>query len=142
MHTRAHFEWKLRTRSLALGAVTRVMGILNVTPDSFSDGGRLRSVDEAVDTALGMFADGAAIVDIGGESTRPGVSGTISIQQEIDRVLPVIEGVRRAKPDAVISIDTYHALTGTQRGRSRRGDCERRQRAAVGRGNGRNLRRA
>ncbi|MGA9717673.1 MAG: dihydropteroate synthase [Acidobacteriaceae bacterium] len=110
MHTRAHFEWKLRTRSLALGAVTRVMGILNVTPDSFSDGGRLRSVDEAVDTALGMFADGAAIVDIGGESTRPGVSGTISIQQEIDRVLPVIEGVRRAKPDAVISIDTYHAL--------------------------------
>ena len=111
MHARAHFEWKLRTRSLALGAVTRVMGILNVTPDSFSDGGRLRSVDEAVDTALGMFADGAAIVDIGGESTRPGVSGTISIQQEIDRVLPVIEGVRRAKPDAVISIDTYHALT-------------------------------
>ena len=109
--SRAHFEWKLGTRSLALGAVTRVMGILNVTPDSFSDGGRLRSVDEAVDTALGMFADGAAIVDIGGESTRPGVSGTISIQQEIDRVLPVVEGIRRAKPDALISIDTYHALT-------------------------------
>ena len=111
MHHRAHFEWKLRTRSLALGAVTRVMGILNVTPDSFSDGGRLRSVDEAVDTALGMFADGAAIVDIGGESTRPGVSGTIPIQQEIDRVLPVIEGIRRAKHDAIISIDTYHAVT-------------------------------
>ncbi len=111
MHCRAHVEWKLRTRSLALGAVTRVMGILNVTPDSFSDGGRLGSVDEAVGTAIGMFADGAAIVDIGGESTRPGVSGTISIQQEIDRVIPVIEGIRRAKRDALISIDTYHAVT-------------------------------
>jgi dihydropteroate synthase len=111
MHRRAHVEWKLRTRSLALGAVTRVMGILNVTPDSFSDGGRLHSVEEAVDTALVMFADGAAIVDIGGESTRPGVSGTVSIQQEIDRVLPVIEGIRNAKPDALISIDTYHAVT-------------------------------
>jgi len=111
MHRRAHVEWKLRTCSLALGAVTRVMGILNVTPDSFSDGGRLHSVEEAVGTALGMFADGAAIVDIGGESTRPGVSGTVSIQQEIDRVLPVIEGIRSAKPDALISIDTYHAVT-------------------------------
>jgi dihydropteroate synthase len=111
MQTRTHIEWQLRTRSLALGAVTRVMGILNVTPDSFSDGGRLRSVDEAVDTALVMFADGAAIVDIGGESTRPGVSGTISIQQEIDRVLPAIERIRRAKPDALLSIDTYHAVT-------------------------------
>ncbi len=111
MHPRAHFEWKLRTCSLALGAVTRVMGILNMTPDSFSDGGRLHSMEEAVETALGMFTDGASIVDIGGESTRPGVSGTISIQQEIDRVLPVIEGIRRGKPDALISIDTYHAVT-------------------------------
>jgi dihydropteroate synthase len=111
MHTRAHVDWKLRTRSLALGTTTRVMGILNVTPDSFSDGGRLRSVDEAVETALGMFADGAAIVDVGGESTRPGASGTISTQQEIDRVLPVIEGIRGAKPDAILSIDTYHART-------------------------------
>ncbi len=111
MHRRAHFEWKLRTCSLVLGAATRVMGILNMTPDSFSDGGRLHSIEEAVETALGMFTDGASIVDIGGESTRPGVSGTISIQQEIDRVLPVIEGIRRAKPDALISIDTYHAVT-------------------------------
>ena len=132
MHTRAHFEWKLRTRSLALGAVTRVMGILNVTPDSFSDGGRLRSVDEAVDTALGMFADGAAIVDIGGESTRPGVSGTISIQQEIDRVLPVIEGIRRAQARRAPLHRHLSRRHGTCGHRSRRGDRQRRQRPAVG----------
>jgi dihydropteroate synthase len=111
MHARMHFDWKLRTRSLALGAVTRVMGILNVTPDSFSDGGRLRSADEAVDAALRMFEDGAAIVDVGGESTRPGAAGTISTQQEIDRVLPVIEGIRHTQPGALLSVDTYHAAT-------------------------------
>jgi dihydropteroate synthase len=111
MHRRAHFDWKLRTRSLALGKVTRVMGILNVTPDSFSDGGLLHSVDQAVETALTMFADGAAIVDVGGESTRPGAGGTISTQQEIDRILPVIEGIRHAQPDALLSIDTYRANT-------------------------------
>src|ERR1700728_504689 len=111
MHRRAYFDWKLRTRSLALGKVTRVMGILNVTPDSFSDGGLLHSVDEAVETALTMFADGAAIVDVGGESPRPGAGGTISTQQEIDRILPVIEGIRHAQPDALLSIDTYRAHT-------------------------------
>jgi dihydropteroate synthase len=111
MHRRIHFAWKLRTGSLALGAATRVVGILNVTPDSFSDGGLLRSAAEAVDVALAMFEDGAAIVDVGGESTRPGASGTISTQQEIDRVVPVIEGIRRAKPDALLSIDTYRART-------------------------------
>ncbi|MGB9418969.1 MAG: dihydropteroate synthase, partial [Acidobacteriaceae bacterium] len=111
MHRRTHFEWKLRTRSLALGTVTRVMGVLNVTPDSFSGGGLLHSVDEAVEIALAMFADGAAIVDVGGESTRPGAAGTISTQQEIDRALPVIEGIRRAQPDALLSIDTYRAAT-------------------------------
>ena len=111
MHRRAQFDWKLRTHSLALGKVTRVMGILNVTPDSFSDGGLLHSVDQAVETALTMFADGAAIVDVGGESTRPGAGGTISTQQEIDRILPVIEGIRHAQPDALLSIDTYRANT-------------------------------
>jgi dihydropteroate synthase len=111
MHRRAHFDWRLRTRSLALGAVTRVVGILNVTPDSFSDGGLLRSVDEAVAAALAMFAEGAAIVDVGGESTRPGASGAISTQQEIDRVVPVIAAIREAKPDALLSIDTYRATT-------------------------------
>jgi dihydropteroate synthase len=111
MHRRAHFDWRLRTRSLSLGTVTRVVGILNVTPDSFSDGGLLHSVDEAVQAALAMFADGAAIVDVGGESTRPGASAALSTQQEIDRVLPVIAGIRQAKPDALLSIDTYHAAT-------------------------------
>jgi dihydropteroate synthase len=111
MHRRAHFEWKLRTRSLALGVATRIMGILNVTPDSFSDGGLFHSVGEAVDTALTMFADGAAIVDVGGESTRPGASADVSTQQEIDRVVPVIAAIREAQPDALLSIDTYHAAT-------------------------------
>jgi dihydropteroate synthase len=87
------------------------VGILNVTPDSFSDGGQLRSVDEAVASALSMFADGATIVDVGGESTRPGASGTISTQQEMDRAIPVIEGIRRAKPEALLSVDTYRAAT-------------------------------
>ena len=111
MHRRAHFDWRLRTQSLALGTVTRIMGILNVTPDSFSDGGLLHSTGQAVETALAMFTEGAAIVDVGGESTRPGAGGAISTQQEIDRILPVIEGIRRAKPDALLSIDTYRAGT-------------------------------
>ncbi len=111
MHRRVHFDWKLRTRSLPLGSATRVMGILNVTPDSFSDGGRLHSVNEAVDAALRMFADGATAVDIGGESTRPGAAGEISTQQEIDRVLPVIDGILQAQPGAILSIDTYRAAT-------------------------------
>ncbi len=111
MHHRPHVAWQLRTRSLTLGDATQVMGILNVTPDSFSDGGRLHSVGEAVDAALGMFAEGAAIVDVGGESTRPGASGALSTQEEIDRVLPVIEGIRRARPDALLSVDTYRAAT-------------------------------
>src|ERR1700749_2578956 len=99
MHRRAHFDWKLRTRSLAVGTATRVMGILNVTPDSFSDGGLFHSFDEAVESALAMFADGAAIVDVGGESTRPGTSGAISTQQEIDRPVPVIAAIRKATPE-------------------------------------------
>jgi dihydropteroate synthase len=111
MSRRTVFEWQLRTRSLKLGAATRVMGVLNVTPDSFSDGGRLASVAEAVDVALAMFAGGASIIDIGGESTRPGAAAALSAQQEMDRVLPVIEGIRRAQPEALLSIDTYHAAT-------------------------------
>lgn len=111
MHARAHFEWKLATRSLTLGAATRVMGILNVTPDSFSDGGRLGSAEEAIDAALAMFADGASMVDIGGESTRPGAAAELSTQQEIDRILPVIEGILRAQPGALLSVDTYRAAT-------------------------------
>ena len=82
------------------------MGIVNVTPDSFSDGGRFPTVDSAVDTAGRMVEAGAAVIDIGGESTRPGASA-VSAQEEIDRVIPVIEGVRRF--DTVVSVDTSKA---------------------------------
>ncbi|MDO1559583.1 dihydropteroate synthase [Brevundimonas sp. 2R-24] len=86
------------------GARARVMGIVNVTPDSFSDGGRLASVEGAVDHALRLIEAGADILDIGGESTRPGAD-PVSEAEELDRVLPVVEGVR-ARWDGPISIDT------------------------------------
>jgi dihydropteroate synthase len=82
----------------------RVMGVLNVTPDSFSDGGRYIATDRALDQAAQMVESGAAIIDVGGESTRPG-AGPVSVQQEIDRVLPVIERLT-ADFDLPISIDT------------------------------------
>lgn len=84
---------------------TYVMGILNVTPDSFSDGGRWNETDAALRHAEEMLADGMDIVDIGGESTRPGYT-KISDQEEIDRVVPIIEAVK-ARLDVPISVDTY-----------------------------------
>ena len=87
----------------------RVMGIINVTPDSFSDGGVHFDRSVAIDSALRMSADGAAIIDVGGESTRPGAQ-PISIDEELERVIPVIEGIR-AKSDVAISIDTRNAAT-------------------------------
>ena len=84
-----------------------VMGILNVTPDSFSDGGRYNTFDVALRQAIAMAEEGASIIDIGGESTRPGSAG-VSLQEEIDRVMPVIEAVRGAI-DTPISIDTSKA---------------------------------
>lgn len=87
------------------GKKTYIMGILNVTPDSFSDGGRYVSVDNAVDAAEKMVADGADIIDIGGESTRPGHT-QITAEEEIDRVVPVIRAVKD-RIDVPISIDTY-----------------------------------
>ena len=81
-----------------------VMGILNVTPDSFSDGGKFDEIDIATRHAEAMVREGAAILDIGGESTRPGASG-VSEQQELDRVIPVIEAVRSVT-DIPISVDT------------------------------------
>lgn len=85
----------------------RVMGILNVTPDSFSDGGLYASTDAAVERALQMAAEGADIIDVGGESTRPGAQ-QVSVQQEIDRVVPVIEALTAATPTPV-SVDTSKA---------------------------------
>ncbi len=108
---RPRFEWKLRSRSLSLGGRTLVMGILNLTPDSFSDGGLFLSAGHATEQALRMLDDGAAILDIGGESTRPGKHEPVTAQQEQDRVLPVIEAVLRERPGTVFSIDTYKAAT-------------------------------
>jgi dihydropteroate synthase len=88
---------------------TLVMGILNVTPDSFSDGGRFLDRDAAVRHALGMVRDGADIIDVGGESTRPG-GEPVSIEEEIGRVVPVISELA-ARIDRPISIDTYKSAT-------------------------------
>ena len=85
-----------------------VMGILNVTPDSFSDGGRFVTPEVALRQAVAMVGEGAAIIDVGGESTRPGAE-SVGVQRELDRVIPIIEGIR-ASTDAVISIDTSKAL--------------------------------
>ncbi|RLC53564.1 MAG: dihydropteroate synthase [Candidatus Cloacimonadota bacterium] len=91
---------------------TRIMGILNVTPDSFSDGNKYLSVNEAVDHALQMVEDGADIIDVGGESTRPGAQ-KIDIQAELDRVIPVIEKIRK-NSSIPISIDTYKSQVAEQ----------------------------
>jgi dihydropteroate synthase len=106
------YQWRLRSRELTLGERTLVMGVLNVTPDSFSDGGSFFRRDHAVAHALQMLDEGASMLDIGGESTRPGAAVTdsgISAHEEIQRVLPVIEDVLRERPATVISIDTYKA---------------------------------
>jgi len=96
-----------RERTLSLERVPLAMGILNITPDSFSDGGVHFDASRAIESGLKMIEDGAAIVDVGGESTRPGAA-PISSSDEIARVLPVIEGIR-AKSDVAISIDTMKA---------------------------------
>ncbi|KZX80534.1 dihydropteroate synthase [Oleiphilus sp. HI0009] len=82
----------------------KIMGILNVTPDSFSDGGKFSNLDLAISQALRMVEQGASIIDIGGESTRPGAV-EVSLQEEMDRVLPVVEKLR-AETDVAISLDT------------------------------------
>lgn len=90
-----------------------LMGIINVTPDSFSDGGRFISVADAIETALDMIEQGADILDIGGESTRPGAP-PVSAAQEADRVLPVIAGIRRGHAAIAISVDTTKAPVARQ----------------------------
>src|SRR5687767_8726943 len=86
-----------------------VMGILNVTPDSFSDGGRFFSVDEGLARAESLVAEGADVVDVGGESTRPQGATPVDAAEECRRVLPVIGEVRRRFPNLVISVDTVKA---------------------------------
>ena len=99
--------WKIGDRTFDLSRQGLIMGALNVTPDSFSDGGKFLPVERAVEHGLKMAAEGAHIVDVGGESTRPG-SEAITAEEELRRVIPVIEQLR-AKSQVIISIDTSKA---------------------------------
>jgi dihydropteroate synthase len=116
------FDWNIGSRALPLGKRTLLMGIVNVTPDSFSDGGEFLDPEKAVQHALQLLNDGADIIDIGGESTRPGAKvpassparkadaqKVVSEKEELERVLPVIQTLKQQRPDAIISIDTYKA---------------------------------
>jgi len=105
-------SWTLRTKSLSFDALPVIMGIVNVTPDSFSDGGKLYDVQAAVDHALQLVADGAGILDIGGESTRP-YSNPVTTRDELARVIPVIERLADLT-DVPISIDTSKAEVAQQ----------------------------
>ena len=126
---RSVFQWNVGARTIELGRRTLIMGVVNITPDSFSDGGEFLDPDKAVAHGLRLIEEGADILDVGGESTRPGASVTVeksgtagagaashsgarlpvSAGEELKRILPVILGVKNAKPDAVISVDTYKA---------------------------------
>jgi dihydropteroate synthase len=124
------YQWNLGSRVLELGKRTLVLGVLNVTPDSFSDGSLYFDKDRAIQRALALFEEGADIVDIGGESTRPGAKvqpasakvskksgspgypatpNTVTEKEELDRVIPVIAGIKKARREALISVDTYKA---------------------------------
>ena len=110
VHPRRRFNVPLPNgRSLALGDRTVIMGVVNVTPDSFSDGGLLLDAGAAIDAGVRMAEQGAGILDVGGESTRPGASA-IDEAEERRRVIPVIEGLAR-RVDIPISVDTYKAGT-------------------------------
>ncbi|MCV9996860.1 dihydropteroate synthase [Pararhizobium sp. YC-54] len=106
------FEWALaHGRTLTLGPKGRLMAIINVTPDSFSDGGSYNETEAAVAQALRCIENGAEVLDIGGESTRPGAAA-VTAAQEQDRVLPVISALA-GRTDAIISVDTYRAETAS-----------------------------
>ena len=100
-------KMRFRNRNVDLSSRTHIMGVLNVTPDSFSDGGRFLKLDDAVSQGMKMIEEGADIIDVGGESTRPG-SDPLSSEEELSRVIPVIESLS-AKTDVPVSIDTYKA---------------------------------
>lgn len=108
--------WRLRTRTLELGRRTLVMGIVNITPDSFSDGGAFLNPDAAVAHGLALLDEGADLLDLGAESTRPGSKAggptpIVTADEEQARLLPVLEGILRGQPHAVLSVDTYKAAT-------------------------------
>ena len=130
------------------------MGIVNVTPDSFFDGGLYFDAEKAVAHGLRLLEEGADMMDIGGESTRPGATVAarlqplssnpdrstssrapkiaVSEEEELRRVLPVIVGIKKARPDAVISVDTYKAGVARAAVAAGSGNCERRERPALG----------
>lgn len=103
---------KIGNKEFVLGERTYIMGILNVTPDSFSDGGKFNELEAAVNRVEQMIKDGADIIDIGGESTRPNFEA-VDAEEEIKRVVPIIKAVRE-KFDIPISIDTYKAKTAEE----------------------------
>ena len=119
---RSVFEWNTGSRVLALGKRTLIMGVVNVTPDSFSDGGQFLDRDKALEHALQLLDEGADIIDVGGESTRPGAkvnaplagkkgepAKTVTEKEELERVIPVIKQLKQKRPDTVVSVDTYKA---------------------------------
>ncbi len=108
------FEWQIGSRTVQLGKRTLIMGVVNVTPDSFSDGGAHFDRERAVEFALKLLQDGADIIDVGGESTRPGAkvasasaAGDVSEKEELERVIPVISAVKQKNSKAIVSVDTY-----------------------------------
>ena len=121
LSVRKSAHWQLRTRSLELGQRTLIMGIVNVTPDSFSDGGRFLAPEAAVTHAIELLDEGADLLDLGAESTRPGsraggeagtaLAPAVSADEEQNRLLPVLEGILTVRPEATISVDTYKAAT-------------------------------
>ncbi|MCX7428575.1 MAG: dihydropteroate synthase [Planctomycetia bacterium] len=105
-------EWKLRTRTLRVGKLPLVMGVVNVTPDSFSDGGEFLDPAAAIDHGLRLAAEGADILDVGGESTRPGAT-PVGADEELRRVMPVVEQLCR-RSDVPMSIDTSKAAVARE----------------------------
>ena len=126
------FQWNLGSRSLELGKRTLIMGVVNVTPDSFSDGGRYLDRAKAIEHAERLLDEGADIIDIGGESTRPGAqvdpagsahveketgshsktarAPAVTEEEELDRIIPVISALKKSRVEALVSVDTYKAV--------------------------------
>ena len=115
--TRTIHDWRLRTRRMELGLRTLIVGVVNIAPDSFSDGDSFVAPDAAVTRGLELLDDGADILDLGAESTRPGSNAggvaapAVGAEEEQARLLPVVEGILKARPEAVLSVDTYKAAT-------------------------------
>lgn len=104
------FTWKLRDKEINLGEKTLIMGVLNITPDSFSDGGLYIDRDKAIKHAIELYESGADIIDIGGESTRP-FAEPVSVEEEIERVVPVVEYLKNHNKNILVSVDTYKSET-------------------------------